>query len=63
MANSNIDYTTTNFEYTVLTKIHGMPTYESIWKIKNKMKANSASVPCDLGGGTHGYLGVMLTGP
>ena len=63
MANPNIDYVTTNFEYSVLTKIHGIPTYESIRKIKNEMKANAASVPCDLGGGAHGYLGVMLTGP
>ena len=27
------------------------------------MKANAASVRCDLGGGTHGNLGVMLKGP
>ena len=59
MANPNIDYTITNFEYPVLTKIHGIP--KSILKIKNKMKENAASVPCDLGGGAHVHLGIMLT--
>ena len=37
-----------NFEYPVLTKIHGMPTYEALQKIKNKLKANAASVPFEL---------------
>ena len=63
MENLNIDYTTTNFEYPVLMKIHGIPTCISIRKLKNEMKANAASVPCDLEGGAHGHLGVMLTGP
>ena len=61
MVNPNIDYVTTNFEYPVLTKIHGIPTYEALRKIKNEIKYNTASVPCDLGGGNHGHLGVVLT--
>ena len=63
MANPNIDYATTNFEYPVLTKVHGIPAYESMKIIKNELKANAASVPCDLGGGAHGHLGIMLTQP
>ena len=61
MTNPNIDYATTNFEYPVLTRSHGIPTYESIRKIKNEMKANAASVPCDIGGGAHGHLRIILT--
>ena len=61
MANPNIDYASTNFEYPVLTPIQGTPTYESIRKAKNEMKADAASIPCDLGGGAHGHLGLMLT--
>ena len=63
MANPNIDYATTNFEYPVLTKVHGIPAYESMKIIKNELKANAASVPCDLGGGANGHLGIMLTQP
>ena len=63
MANPNIDYATTNFEYPVLAEIHGIPTYESIRKIKNEMKANAASILYDIGGGAHGNLGVMLIRP
>ena len=63
MTNPNIDYTSTNFEYATLTKIHGIPTYEPLRQIKNEMKANAASLSCDLGGGAHGHLGLMLSPP
>ena len=55
-SNSNIDYVKTNFEYSVLTKVNTSPTYESLKKIKNELKANAATVPSDLGGGGHGHL-------
>ena len=61
MANLNIDYATTSFEYLILTRIHGMPSYESLRKIKNELKANAASVYYDLGSGSHGHLGLVLT--
>jgi hypothetical protein len=62
MTNPNIDYISTNFEFPTLTKIQGIPTYEQLRNIKNEMKSNAASVPCDFGGGAHGHLGLMLTG-
>ena len=61
MANTNIDYISTNFEYPTFTKIQGTPTYEPLKNIKNEMNANVASVPCDLGGGENGHLGIMIT--
>ena len=61
MLNLNIDYATTNFEYPILTKIYGIPSYESLRKINIKLKANAVGVPCDFGGGSHGHLELVLT--
>ena len=61
MANPEIDYTSTNFEYPTLTKIQEIPTYEPLRRIKNKLKGNVASVPSNLCGVAHGHLGLMLT--
>ena len=61
--NTNIYYTSKNFEYPTLTKIQGILTYELLQKIKNEMKANAASVPCDLNGDKNFHLGLMLTVP
>ena len=49
------------FEHPVLTKIRGEPTYETLHLLKNELKANASSVPTTLGGGNHGYLGMILT--
>ena len=61
MANLNIDYAATSFEYLILTKIHGMLSYKSQRKIKSELKANAVSAPCDSGGGPYGHLGLVLT--
>ena len=59
--NPNIDYTSTNFEYPVLTRITGQPDYTALKKIKDELQVNATSVPTDLGGGDHGHLGLVLT--
>ena len=43
------------------TKIIGKPTYHSLYELKRAVKANASSVSCSLGGGSHGYLGAVLT--
>lgn len=58
---ANVDYISTNFEYPVLTKITGLPTYESLKTIKDELQANASTVQCDLGGGQHGHLGLVLS--
>ena len=58
---ANINYINTNFPFPVLTKITNLPMYESLKKIKDKLKNNAASVPCDLGGGANGHLDLMLS--
>ena len=61
MTTINIGYINPSFEYPVLTKIQGQPTYITLKIIKDEMKANAASVSTDLGGGANGHLGLMLS--
>ena len=44
-----------------VAKHTGRPDYEVLNNIKTALKRNFATVPCTLGGGTHGYLGAILT--
>ena len=58
---NTIDYINTHFVHKELTKIHDKPTYESLKKLKDELKANCASVQSNLGGGGHGHLGLAIT--
>ena len=51
----------TNAFPTPITKITGEPNYESLKYLKDQLKANAASIPITLGGGNHGYLGLILS--
>ena len=51
----------TNSFPTQLTPIVGKPTYTTLTTLKDQLKANAASVPTTLGGGNHGYLGLILS--
>ena len=44
-----------------VVKHTGRPDYEILNNIKTVLKCNFATVPYALGGGTHGYLGAVLT--
>ena len=55
------NYRDTSFEYADLTVIHGEPTYETLKTLVNQLKANARSVRTTLGGGQHGYLGLVLS--
>ena len=46
---------------TPITKITGEPNYESLKHLTDQLKANAASIPTTLGGGNHGYLGLILS--
>ena len=41
--------------------IVGEPTYQTLKELKDQLKANAASIPTTLGGGNHGYLGLILS--
>ena len=61
MASNNIDYAAVYFKYSVPTPITGEPTHKSLKRLKTELRANASSVDTDLGGGDHGYLGLVLT--
>ena len=61
MALGAIDYATSYFKYKTPTPIHGMPSNKTLKRLKTKLWANASSVKCNLGGGNHGYLGLVLT--
>ena len=58
---STVNYRDTHFERANLTPICGKPPYETVHKLWNKDKANARSVYSNLGGVTHGHLGLVLT--
>jgi hypothetical protein len=51
----------TYFQHKVLTRIHGIPVYESLQLLTTEIKANAASVPTTLGGGHYGHLGLVVS--
>ena len=57
---SSINYKDTLFEQARLTPIRGEPTFKTIHKIRNKIKANTKSFQFNLGGGEHGYIRLVL---
>ena len=56
-----IDYATSFFKYKTPTPIHGAPTNKTLKRLKAELRANASSVESELGGGDHGYLGLVLT--
>ena len=61
MALGAIDYANSYFKYKTPTPIHGTPSNKTLKRLKTELRANASSVECDLGGGDHGYLGLVLT--
>ena len=55
------NYRSEFFQFETLTPIQGEPDFASILKLKNEVKANAQSLPSTLGGGNHGYLGLVTT--
>ena len=55
-----VDYAT-QFKYKTPTPIRGVPTHRALKRLKAELTANASSIECDLGGGDHGYLGLVLT--
>ena len=55
------NYRTEYFEHVDLTPIVGEPDFISLNRLKNELKRNAQNVPCILGGGNHGFLGLILT--
>ena len=60
-AHSLPDYKERYFEYKELIKIHGKPTLDKIIKVWRQLKRNAQRIPTTLGGGSHGYLALLVT--
>ena len=54
------DYRGRFFEHKTLTPIHGPPTLDTILLLFKQIKRNAQKVPTTLGGGQHGYLGLLV---
>ena len=51
------------FEHKSLTRISDEPTFVILQQLLLKLKANALSVPSTLGGGAHGFIGIILSRP
>ena len=49
------------FPHSVIAKVEDEPNYYSIKEIEKKLMRNAASIPPELGGSNHGFLGLVLT--
>ena len=61
MTISTINYHKTISNHPDLSKIMGNLTYETLHFLHNEIKPNTMSVPSNLGGGQHGYLGSVVS--
>ena len=61
MTTGAVDYAASYFKYKTPTPIQGAPTNKTLKRLKQELRANASSIESDLGGGDHGYLGLVLT--
>ena len=61
MTTANVNLKDLYFEYKVLTKLIGEPNFENLHVLFRELKANTATVPCTLDGGSNGYLGMLVS--
>ena len=57
----NVDTIIEGFPYSSIEKISGEPSYHNIKEVERKLIKNASSFPSELGGGQHGYLGLVLS--
>ena len=55
------DYINIHFEHVDLSRIVREPTPAAILVLVDEVRANAQSVDCDLGGGAHGHLGLVIS--
>jgi uncharacterized phage-associated protein len=61
MVSAGINYRETYFEFPELTKLQGEPNAESLYKLRNELKANAQAVTSSLSDGVHGHLALILS--
>ena len=61
MAIYTTNYRKIIFEHPNLSKIMGVPTYDTIHLLHNEIKSNTMAVHSNLRGGQHGYLRLVIS--
>jgi hypothetical protein len=56
-----VNYREIFFEYPDLTKIIGIPAFETLHLLNQGIKSNAITVHSNLGGGQHGHLGLVVS--
>ena len=59
MRTGAIDYAAAYFKYKTPTPIRGQPNSKSLKRLQTELQANSSLVETNIGGGNHGYLGLL----
>ena len=57
----NINYKETLFKRSNLTPIRSEPTFETLHKLRNEIKANSKALYSNIGEGAYGHLVLVIT--
>ena len=58
---STFNYRKKIFEHPNLSKITGVLTYDTLHLLHNEIKSNALAVHSNIGGGQHGYLGLVVS--
>jgi hypothetical protein len=61
MSIRTVNYREVFFEDPDLSRIIGIPTYETMHTLNQELKSNAISVHSNLGGGQHGHLGLVVS--
>jgi hypothetical protein len=61
MSIPTVNYREVFFEHPDLSRIIGIPTYETLHTLNQELKSNAISVHSNLGGGQHGHLGLVVS--
>ena len=61
MSTANIDNITNSFPNSMIPMIEGEPRYETLKRAEKLLIENESSMHSTLGGGNHGFLGLILT--
>jgi hypothetical protein len=61
MSIPTVNYREVFFEHPDLSRIIGIPTYETLHTLNQELKSNAMSVHSNLGGGQHGHLGLVVS--
>ena len=60
MVTYSVEQVIEGFSIPVIRKHKGQPSRQSIQDVVEKLQENAASYPSKLGGGQHGYLGLVM---